>query len=80
MDPSQEDPMNFESEFVENGSELMAMDMRTQSTSQNDILESPNLDFGFLGHISQIGQKRSLRLILNTFQSGYAGRVLCIAP
>ena len=38
--------MDFESEFVENGLGFMAMDMRTQPTSQNFILESENLDFG----------------------------------
>ena len=38
--------MDFESELVGNGSEFMAMDMRTQPTSQNSILESQNLDLG----------------------------------
>ena len=40
--------MDFESELVENGLEFMAMDMRTQPTSQNYILEFQNLDFGSL--------------------------------
>ena len=38
--------MDFESELVENGLKFMAMDMRTQPTSQNSILESQNLDSG----------------------------------
>ncbi len=38
--------MDFESELVENGLEFMAMDMRTQPTSLNSILESQNLDSG----------------------------------
>ena len=38
--------MDFESELVENGLEFMAMDMGTQPTSLNSILESQNLDSG----------------------------------
>ena len=40
--------MDFELEIVENGLELMAMNMPTQRTSQNSILESQNLDFGYV--------------------------------
>ena len=40
--------MDFESELVENGLESMAMHMRTQPTSQNFILESQSLDFGYV--------------------------------
>ena len=42
--------MDFESEMVEHGLEFMAMDMRTQPTSQNSILESQNLDFGYVSY------------------------------
>ena len=38
--------MDFESDIVENGLEFMAMDMGTQPTSLNSILESQNLDSG----------------------------------
>ena len=38
--------MDFESELVENGLKFMAMDMGTQPTSLNSILESQNLDSG----------------------------------
>ena len=38
--------MDFESELVGNVLESMAMDMRTQPTSLNSILESLNLDSG----------------------------------
>ena len=38
--------MDFESEIVENEQEFMAVDMRTQPTSLNSILESQNLDSG----------------------------------
>ena len=40
--------MDVGSELAENGLEFMAMDMRTQPTSPNSILELPNLDFGSL--------------------------------
>ena len=40
--------MDFKSGWAGNGLEFMAMDMRTQPTSQNSILESQNFDFGSL--------------------------------
>ena len=39
------DLLDFQSEWAENGLELMAKDMRTQPTSQNSIPTSQNLDF-----------------------------------